>query len=156
MPRHRDGGRDGADPPQATRCALNAVNARGSKRTQPGWTMNFPSLRALLCAALAALVPACMPSTFRAPPADTGVAHVTRDAAIDTARSDAAATFQARWVTSVAAHSTGAYWLVELRTQTGAGLRYTISRHDGSIRERSSFQRGFRARLLHVPNRRVS
>ncbi len=67
-------------------------------------------------------------------------AEVTRDAAIRMARSDAAARFGSDWVATVAAQNLGRFWVVELRAQSGAGVRYAISTNDGSIRERSVFQ----------------
>jgi hypothetical protein len=72
-------------------------------------------------------------------PASAG-AEITRAAAIRTARSDAAARFGVDWVATVAAQNFGRFWVVELRAQSGAGVRYAISTNDGSIRERSLFQ----------------
>ena len=66
--------------------------------------------------------------------------EVSRELAVDTARSDAARHFQALSVAEAVAHQTGHYWVVELRTRSGSGLRYAISRQDGSIRQRASFQ----------------
>jgi hypothetical protein len=67
-------------------------------------------------------------------------AEVSRERAVNTARSDAATHFQALSVAATDAHQTGPYWVVELRTQNGTGLRYAISRQDGSIRQRATFQ----------------
>jgi hypothetical protein len=67
-------------------------------------------------------------------------AEVSRELAVNTARSDAARHFQALSVAATDAHQTGPYWVVELRTPSGAGMRYAISRQDGSIRQRDSFQ----------------
>ncbi len=67
-------------------------------------------------------------------------AEVSRELAVNTARSDAARHFQATSVAATDAHQTGPYWVVELRTANGTGLRYAISRQDGSIRQRDSFQ----------------
>jgi starvation-inducible outer membrane lipoprotein len=73
-------------------------------------------------------------------PASAEVAQVTRDAAIRTARSDATVRFGGNWITYVDAQNLGRYWVVELRAQSGAGVRYAISTNDGSIRERNLFQ----------------
>ena len=67
-------------------------------------------------------------------------AEVSREVAVNTARSDAATHFQAPSVAATDAQRTGPYWVVELRTPNGTGLRYAISRRDGSIRQRDSFQ----------------
>jgi hypothetical protein len=66
--------------------------------------------------------------------------EVSRDFAVNTARSDAATHFEAPSVAKTVAHQTGPYWVVELWTPNGRGLRYAISRSDGSIRQRASFQ----------------
>jgi hypothetical protein len=66
--------------------------------------------------------------------------EVSRDYAVNTARSDAATHFEAPSVAKTVAHQTGPYWVVELWTPSGRGLRYAISRQDGSIRQRASFQ----------------
>jgi hypothetical protein len=66
--------------------------------------------------------------------------EVTRAVAIHTARSDAAMRFQNTGNAHIAAHRLGAFWVVELRGPSGAGLRYAISVHDGSIRQRNVFQ----------------
>ncbi len=67
-------------------------------------------------------------------------AEVSRELAVNTARSDAATHFQAISTSATAARQTGPYWVIELRTPNGTGLRYAISRVDGSIRQRDSFQ----------------
>lgn len=67
-------------------------------------------------------------------------AEVSREVAVKTAQSDAATHFQAPSVNATNARRTGPYWVVELRTPNGTGLRYAISRQDGSIRQRDSFQ----------------
>jgi hypothetical protein len=67
-------------------------------------------------------------------------AEVSRERAVSTARSDAATHFQALSTAATAARQTGPYWVIELRTPNGTGLRYAISRQDGSIRQRDSFQ----------------
>ncbi len=66
--------------------------------------------------------------------------EVSREIAVTTARSDAARHFQASSVAKTVAHQAGPYWVVELWTPSGRGLRYAISRQDGSIRQRASFQ----------------
>ena len=66
--------------------------------------------------------------------------EVSREVAVNTARSDAATHFMAPSVNATVARRTGPYWVVELRTPDGSGLRYAISRQDGSIRQRDSFQ----------------
>jgi hypothetical protein len=67
-------------------------------------------------------------------------AEVSRESAVNTARSDAATHFLATSVASADAHMTGPYWVVDLRTANGVGLRYAISRQDGSIRQRGNVQ----------------
>jgi hypothetical protein len=67
-------------------------------------------------------------------------AEVSREVAVKTAQSDAATHFLAPSVNATKAQRTGPYWVVELRTPSGSGLRYAISRQDGSIRQRDSFQ----------------
>ena len=56
------------------------------------------------------------------------------------ARSDASARFGGNWIANVVAQNVGRFWVVELRAQSGAGVRYAISTNDGAIRERSLFQ----------------
>jgi hypothetical protein len=95
---------------------------------------------ALVAAVFASALAGCAaaPSTA-APPAEVAP-DVTRDVAIRTARGDAQNRFREMWISDVNARRLGHYWVVELRGPTGAGLRYTISTSDGSIRERNTFQ----------------
>jgi hypothetical protein len=65
---------------------------------------------------------------------------VTRTAAIQNAQTDAAFRYAEVQVARVEARRQGGYWVVELTSPTGSGLRYTISALDGSIRERNTFQ----------------
>lgn len=65
---------------------------------------------------------------------------VTRNTAIQNAQRDAAFRYAEVQVARVEAHKQGAFWVVELMSPTGSGLRYTISAHDGSIRGRNTFQ----------------
>lgn len=67
-------------------------------------------------------------------------AEVSRESAVNTARSDAATHFQATSLALTEAHRTGPYWVIDLRTANGVGLRYAISRQDGSIRQRGNVQ----------------
>jgi hypothetical protein len=97
------------------------------------------SLRIAFFAVVAATTCGC--EAQPAPRAPSSVeAEVTRDAAIRLARSDASVRFGSNWIAFVAAQNLGRFWLVELRAQSGAGVRYAISTNDGSIRERSLFQ----------------
>jgi hypothetical protein len=43
-------------------------------------------------------------------------------------------------VSEIGAQRLGGFWIVELRSPSGSGLRYAISTTDGTIRERSTFQ----------------
>jgi hypothetical protein len=104
--------------------------------------MNLPSpARALLFSLVSLGVAACgaAEATSRGS-AQSEPPEVSRELAVNTARSDAARHFQVISVADTAAHQAGPYWVVELRTQSGRGLRYAISRQDGSIRQRASFQ----------------
>ena len=76
--------------------------------------------------------PAAAPAASREP--------VTRTAAIQSAQRDAAFRYAEVQVARVDAHRRGAFWVVELTSPSGSGLRYTISAQDGSIRERNTFQ----------------
>ncbi len=103
----------------------------------------FSSMKMLVVPVLLAAAAAGCES---APPArtsaDAGEAarHVDRQAAIESARRDAALRFRELWVSGVDAQRMGAYWIVELHGANGGGLRYAISSQDGSIRQRSAFQ----------------
>ncbi|MFO0593532.1 MAG: hypothetical protein U0441_38685 [Polyangiaceae bacterium] len=65
---------------------------------------------------------------------------ISRSDAIQNAQRDAAFRYAEVSVVRVDARRLGAYWVVELAAANGSGLRYTISAHDGSIRERNTFQ----------------
>lgn len=104
--------------------------------------MHLPSpARALFFLLFSLGIPACgaAEATSRGS-AQSEPPEVSRELAVNTARSDAASHFQVLSVADTAAHQAGPYWVVELRTPSGRGLRYAISRQDGSIRQRASFQ----------------
>lgn len=65
---------------------------------------------------------------------------VDRVQAIQSARTDASMRYRELWVADVGAQRVGLFWIVELRSPTGSGVRYAISSQDGSIRERNTFQ----------------
>lgn len=65
---------------------------------------------------------------------------ITRQSAIQSAERDARFRYAELAISRVDARRLGAFWVVELTSQTGSGLRYTISANDGSIRERNTFQ----------------
>ncbi|MBK8254088.1 MAG: hypothetical protein IPK82_15660 [Polyangiaceae bacterium] len=65
---------------------------------------------------------------------------VTRQSAILEAQRDAAFRHAELQVARVDARRQGGFWVVELTSHSGSGLRYTISAQDGSIRERNLFQ----------------
>ena len=65
---------------------------------------------------------------------------VNRAMAIQFAQRDAAFRYAEMPIARVDARRHGGFWVVELTSQTGSGLRYTISANDGSIRERNTFQ----------------
>ena len=94
----------------------------------------------LSAAALAVLLAGCEADPPpRAPAASASAeAEITRDVAVRTARSDAAARFRELGGFSfVDAQPFGRFWVVELHASNGQGLRYAISRSDGTIRQRS-------------------
>jgi hypothetical protein len=96
----------------------------------------FPFFSALLAAAFACGCEAEPPP--RAPvKAEADSAELTRDAAVDMARRDAAARFGDLGVSFVDAQSLGRFWVVELHARNGPGVRYAISRNDGSIKQRT-------------------
>jgi hypothetical protein len=101
--------------------------------------MNSSLFAAVIAAVFAAAVTGCAAPTTAAPQAEV-TPDVTRDVAVRTARGDAQARFREMWISDVDARRLGHYWVVVLRGPTGAGLRYTISTSDGSIRERNVFQ----------------
>jgi hypothetical protein len=65
---------------------------------------------------------------------------ITRATAIQSAQRDAAFRYSEVRVARVDARRQGGFWVVELTSMTGSGVRYTISALDGSIRERNMFQ----------------
>jgi hypothetical protein len=110
-------------------------------RHRSGEASNMKSLPVLVLAVvLAAFACGCEAQPAAGVRAPAEAALVTRDVAIRTARSDAAARFGSNWIAYVAAQNLGRFWLVELRAESGAGVRYAISTNDGSIRERNLFQ----------------
>lgn len=73
------------------------------------------------------------------PPPELVAPEITRTTAISVAQSDALLRFRELTFTDVAARRQGGFWVVELRSPTGSGLRYAIA-GDGTIRERNVFQ----------------
>lgn len=65
---------------------------------------------------------------------------VSRTTAIQNAQRDAAFRYAELQVAHIDARKQGAFWVVELTSTNGSGLRYTISAQDGSIRERSLYR----------------
>jgi hypothetical protein len=64
--------------------------------------------------------------------------ELDRSAAIASARSDAAAQYGGdHWIVATHAHRRGSFWMVELHARNGSLVRYAISSHDGTIRERT-------------------
>jgi hypothetical protein len=66
--------------------------------------------------------------------------ELNRADAIASARQDATSNYGDGWGGSAQAQLSGGYWLIELQARSGYRLRYAISAHDGSIRERSMVQ----------------
>ena len=100
----------------------------------------LPGLVAVL-ATLAALA-GCEPQKPPAAAAQAPVQQegVDRATAIQQAQRDAAFRYSEVQVARVDAQRRGGFWVVELTTPSGSGLRYTISAQDGSIRQRNTFQ----------------
>ena len=74
----------------------------------------------------------------RAPVASEADVGITRDIAVKMARSDASARFrELGGISFVDAQPFGRFWVVELHASNGQGVRYAISRNDGSIRQRT-------------------
>jgi hypothetical protein len=70
--------------------------------------------------------------------ADAADVEITRDVAVRTARADASFRFRELGGFSfVDAQPFGRYWVVELHAGGGQGVRYAISKSDGTIRQRS-------------------
>lgn len=103
---------------------------------------NSRSLAGLFALTLAAAALAGCDAQKPQPQAPAAASHeaITRADAIQNAQRDAAFRYAELSVARVDARRLGAYWVVELTSPNGSGLRYTISAHDGSIRERNTFQ----------------
>jgi len=102
----------------------------------------FPIFSALLVAALTlgceADPPPRAPLASASPEAEP---EITRDVAVNMARSDAATRFRdLGGVSFVNAQSLGRFWVVELHAASGQGLRYAISRNNGAIKQRTMVQ----------------
>jgi hypothetical protein len=72
--------------------------------------------------------------------APTVVRELRREDAIASARQDALRNYGAGWASQADARYQGGFWVVELQATSGYRLRYAISAHDGTIRERSMVQ----------------
>lgn len=95
----------------------------------------------LLAALSLPLFVACAPSQAPAPQtAEPNVAPgISRDLAIQQAQTDAANQYSGVAFSPIQAQKLNGFWVVELLSATGGGIRYTISASDGSIRGRSTF-----------------
>ncbi len=98
------------------------------------------SLSLALCLSVSSILGLMGCASTQEPQAELPTAEVGRNGAIAAAKSDAALRFAHLQITTINAHTNGPYWVVELKNADGAGLRYAISRTDGSIRQRSVFQ----------------
>jgi hypothetical protein len=98
-------------------------------------------LTMLITAVLAAaLVAGCAEQPApQSPAAAPEAPEITRDVAINMARYDASLRYGHGWITYTDAQKLGRYWVVELRSATGQGLRYAISK-DGAIKQRNMVQ----------------
>ena len=76
----------------------------------------------------------------RAPVEEAPAPELTRDAAVSMARRDAAARFSGLRVSFVNVQPIGKFWVIGLRDPVGRGVRYGISKYDGSIRERTTLE----------------
>lgn len=100
-------------------------------------------MRTLILASLLTAVFVC--GCEASPPPQTPAAaeaqapDMTRDLAIGMARTDAGIRFGNGWIAWVNAQKMGRYWVVELRSAGGPGLRYAIS-SDGTIKARDMLQ----------------
>jgi hypothetical protein len=72
--------------------------------------------------------------------APTVVRELNREDAIASARQDALRNYGAGWGSRADASYQGGFWVIELHATSGYRLRYAISAHDGTIRERSMMQ----------------
>ena len=93
-------------------------------------TVTAPLVAALACGCEETPAP-------QAPGGEAQAQEITRSTAVDMARRDAALRFSQLRVSSVNAQPVGKFWLMELRDPEGRGVRYGISKYDGSIRERT-------------------
>lgn len=93
--------------------------------------MKHPSFAAVLSILALVTLCGCAEST---PQAASAPVEIGRDAAVSTARNDAAGRFNVD-VATVNVSRSGRYWVVDLRTRDGGGLHYAIA-SDGTIRER--------------------
>jgi uncharacterized lipoprotein YajG len=103
----------------------------------------FGSALVLATLALAAgCAPQQPPSSAGVSPSREAAAHdsVSRTTAIQNAQRDAAFRYAEVQIARVDARRQGAFWVVELVSTNGSGVRYTISAHDGSIRERNLYR----------------
>lgn len=94
----------------------------------------------VLVLGLAALAGCEPPQPAASAPAPVREEGVDRTTAIQHAQRDAAFRHAELQIARVDAHRQGGFWVVELTSPTGSGLRYTISAQDGSIRQRNMFQ----------------
>ena len=101
----------------------------------------LPGTLVLVLVSLAALA-GCEPQRppAAAPSAPVQTDAVDRSTAIQHAQRDAAFRYAEVQVARIDARRQGGFWVVELRSPSGSGLRYTISAQDGSIRQRDMFQ----------------
>jgi hypothetical protein len=90
----------------------------------------------------AAALAGCEPQkpAVTAAPAPVQQEGLDRTAAIQHAQRDAAFRYAEVQIAHIDARRQGGFWVVELTSPTGSGLRYTISAQDGSIRQRNLFQ----------------
>jgi hypothetical protein len=89
---------------------------------------------------LAALAGCEPPKPAASAPAPVHDDALDRTTAIQHAQRDAAFRYSELQVARVDAHRQGGFWVIELTSLNGSGLRYTISAQDGSIRQRNMFQ----------------
>jgi hypothetical protein len=86
------------------------------------------------------IVSGCQGSVPESAMAAADTREVDREAAVASARRDAWLRYREIPVSEIGAQRLGGFWIVELRSPSGSGLRYAISTTDGTIRERSTFQ----------------
>jgi hypothetical protein len=118
-----------------------ALNTGAPPRIGAVETMKLSHLvRSVVALPFALHLAACAATSASSEGSAATPAEISQREAVSRARSDAAARFQTLAVASTVAQQAGSYWVVELRDPSGAGVHYAISRQDGSIRERRSFQ----------------